>query len=690
MTPTLPADVSTLLDSLISELTLSTSQGGFGWNTSDVSAFITDITSSSVLLNELSAMQLAGWIYTTDTHASDDQSATDPYTVLNNQPPTTSLTSNYINGTDFPSFSKAANLIAVIAYEAGHAEDPQLNTIEYSGTDLQYGAWIALDLLSEGKSLLNNEAVQQQLTGTNGGIPVIGLGGPTTVFDAAASEGIKGQSGIGYGLVIGYWTHYVTDELTKPGFLPSIESTCPPDIYNAFAGVNISLATNLVFAQPAAGTTSMEIDFTTSSTETLSSYIIDFGGYGDAAPSAPYFTAPSFTSTNPAPQSLITYQEFTYTNGDLLKEEYIFNSGTMIAGTQASETLIGAGTLAGLQAGGSLDTLIDITGTNSTFENVNQKSVTEEALNGTASTKNVFKFGGGTNVLIGDIGHNTFVENLSASNAVNIIYGGGGVSTYELSGLIDILYTETTPTAQQIEDLSLKQLSATIPSGVGSYGDTTYIIDPNVKDVLELPSYQPGSNYVPGEGFPEYYQGTPTYSSVAGNYYPTLQSAIGSYYGVQNGNDAAFANFVYLKKDHYPANYDIVGQPYNNGDGIIGPFLGAEIVNGYLPGGFGDNMLEDTSKKSDEVFITLGTSSSSAITMSSAPSMAILHPSSVTVANPSPWAPDMASGYLHRSAYQMEVLGSEKTPTALGSPAIDLIASTTKWMPTITIQVSGS
>ncbi len=163
MTPTLPADVSTLLDSLISELTLSTSQGGFGWNTSDVSAFITDITSSSVLLNELSAMQLAGWIYTTDTHASDDQSATDPYTVLNNQPPTTSLTSNYINGTDFPSFSKAANLIAVIAYEAGHAEDPQLNTIEYSGTDLQYGAWIALDLLSEGKSLLNNEAVQQQL-----------------------------------------------------------------------------------------------------------------------------------------------------------------------------------------------------------------------------------------------------------------------------------------------------------------------------------------------------------------------------------------------------------------------------------------------------------------------------------------------------------------------------------------------
>jgi hypothetical protein len=271
--------------------------------------------------------------------------------------------------------------------------------------------------------------------------------------------------------------------------------------------------------------------------------------------------------------------------------------------------------------------------------------VTEEALNGTASTKNVFKFGGGTNVLIGDIGHNTFVENLSASNAVNIIYGGGGVSTYELSGLIDILYTETTPTAQQIEDLSLKQLSATIPSGVGSYGDTTYIIDPNVKDVLELPSYQPGSNYVPGEGFPEYYQGTPTYSSVAGNYYPTLQSAIGSYYGVQNGNDAAFANFVYLKKDHYPANYDIVGQPYNNGDGIIGPFLGAEIVNGYLPGGFGDNMLENTSKKSDEVFITLGTSSSSAITMSSAPSMAILHPSSVTVANPSPWAPDMASGW---------------------------------------------
>ncbi len=672
-----------------------------------VTEAVSEINGSQYLVDQLIDLQAKHWeIEPTASGTSGNISGAggDPYLI-----PGVIFLNPYNNGNGFSpnngsmqvSVDVASNLVGTLSYEIGHAEDLQLNTFLYGGNDLALGAAVAESLFSEGKSLLNNaiasEEIYQTLT-TNNVVPILApydqalldyleLNFPQAIINGAISTGLQGgfNNGVASGgvdLLANYWDEFSTYATT------SIASTSPYQIHDAISEINITQADQLTFSNNADGSDSMTLGFIGGS---VSAYVIDFGGYEELAPSDTIGGQDNVNYTYTAsPTTLITYQEFTFKNGDLLKEEYIFNSGTMIAGTQASETLIGAGTLAGLQAGGSLDTLIDITGTNSTFENVNQKSVTEEALNGTASTKNVFKFGGGTNVLIGDIGHNTFVENLSASNAVNIIYGGGGVSTYELSGLIDILYTETTPTAQQIEDLSLKQLSATIPSGVGSYGDTTYIIDPNVKDVLELPSYQPGSNYVPGEGFPEYYQGTPTYSSVAGNYYPTLQSAIGSYYGVQNGNDAAFANFVYLKKDHYPANYDIVGQPYNNGDGIIGPFLGAEIVNGYLPGGFGDNMLEDTSKKSDEVFITLGTSSSSAITMSSAPSMAILHPSSVTVANPSPWAPDMASGYLHRSAYQMEVLGSEKTPTALGSPAIDLIASTTKWMPTITIQVSGS
>ncbi len=358
--PTLPDSVSTLLDSLISNLTLSASQGGFGWETSDVNSFVTDITSSSVLLNQLSGMQLAGWTYTT---AIGDQSATNPYAAI----PTTTLSSEYIDALAVPADGKAANLTAVIAYEAGHAEDPQLNTIEYSGTDLQYGAWIALDLLSEGKSLLNNEAVAQQESSTT--IPILGTPGPTTVFGAASSEGLYGQSGLGYGLLVtDYWKDYVTDDLTKTGYfnLPSIELTCPPEIYNAFAGININLAAGLTFSQPGEGTTSMVITF---GTGPISSYEIDFGGYGDVAPSAPYFTPPSFTGTSPAPPSLTTYQEFTFTNGDILKEEYVFNSGTMISSTQASETLIVNGTFAGIHAGGSLDTLIDMSGTSSLLDN---------------------------------------------------------------------------------------------------------------------------------------------------------------------------------------------------------------------------------------------------------------------------------------------------------------------------------
>lgn len=163
----------------------------------------------------------------------------------------------------------------------------------------------------------------------------------------------------------------------------------------------------------------------------------------------------------------------------------------------------------------------------------------------TNASSNTFFSGAGTNVLIGDLGNNTFVENPTATSAVNIIWGGGGTSTYDLAGgVVDIIYTSGTVNAQDIESLSLKNLeqmfqSSELPFGWPdedlSYSDvvdgmqsiTTYIIDPSPNDVVVTSSdnslvYWSSSQTISGQYTPQngngYYNAAFTVGATAPSY----------------------------------------------------------------------------------------------------------------------------------------------------------------------------
>ncbi|MDR3428093.1 hypothetical protein [Silvimonas sp.] len=191
-------------------------------------------------------------------------------------------------------------------------------------------------------------------------------------------------------------------------------------------------------------------------------------------------------------------------------------------GNYPDQIIIAAGTSDTLNAGAANETLIDLSdqsGGNVLKAN-GYSNVIEIVAKGITSTddpptNNTFKFGAGTNVLIGDAENNTFDLDASVTSGTNVIWGGGGTSTYDLHGIVDIIYTTGTPTNQQIVSLAtdLENTGSTLPDEfyVGNglqYGEVTasqpygqnplttgnltssepvtYIIDPTAQDVLEI------------------------------------------------------------------------------------------------------------------------------------------------------------------------------------------------------------
>jgi hypothetical protein len=180
---------------------------------------------------------------------------------------------------------------------------------------------------------------------------------------------------------------------------------------------------------------------------------------------------------------------------------YLLGEGSSFTATLTDQIVIASGGSDQLSAGANTVLLIDsdIGGTNilnaGTYSSVNEivvsgSTIANSNMSGPLSSDNVFSFSGGTNVLIGDMGNNTFVENPTVTSATNIIWGGGGESTYDLDGLVDILYTNGTPTPQQIESLTATELMATLPQYF-QQDDTqavTFIIDPGPNDKIEFSS----------------------------------------------------------------------------------------------------------------------------------------------------------------------------------------------------------
>jgi hypothetical protein len=156
-------------------------------------------------------------------------------------------------------------------------------------------------------------------------------------------------------------------------------------------------------------------------------------------------------------------------------------------GTKATSSTVNQGSnlVETFTAAASLQTFIDFGGTNADFIAGTFSSLTEIVDLGTitgntvnASQTNTFSFAGGNNILIGDSATNTFIMAPSIAASGNIIYGGGGTSTYELYGSVVILYTHDVPTPQEIESLNLGNL--TVP---GAMSNITYLIDPGPNDV---------------------------------------------------------------------------------------------------------------------------------------------------------------------------------------------------------------
>ncbi len=330
---------SPIIKSLFTALESSASGGTqinppIAWS-SLTSEILNDINASLALVSELTGMQVNGtqvwWTYQQQSASS----GTRFYYISNSNRISYDLAiaPAVLNGA-FPILggNQIYNLLTTIAYEAGHTEDPQFydsyitryfgpNGGGSPGSDLQFGAEVALQLLGEGKSLYNDELVASQITGLLPYVPydpthtsVIAKGNDTNaILYGAQVAGLGSFSGYSTTLLPtlleGYWGNYVTDYLTGPD---SIETEFSQKFYDDISSISISLANSLTFTQNTAGIVGMTIGFSGGS---ISSYIADFGGYGAIEPDSPLSAPPVGQNLSPSSSTETTYQEFTFTDG---------------------------------------------------------------------------------------------------------------------------------------------------------------------------------------------------------------------------------------------------------------------------------------------------------------------------------------------------------------------------------------
>jgi autotransporter passenger strand-loop-strand repeat protein len=286
-------------------------------------------------------------------------------------------------------------------------------------------------------------------------------------------------------------------------------------------------------------------------------------------------------------------------------------------GQYQGQVIIAAGGNDTLQAGANNETLIDLySGSDTNILQANGYSgvtlistpgITSDSSSQPGKQGSVFDFGAPQqyasnsddiypNVLIGGSGNNTFVMAPSLTSGTNIIYGGGGTSTYEVYGEVSIVYThDTNPTPQEIENLSLA-------SGTGNE-PLTYIVDPGPNDIIETLD----GNYYSGEyeptiepahlvDTPAYVQisETPVTNDVAYNPLGSTATQVGNLeiwnVGPENGNVGIEA----WADDNYPYN-KITLSNFVNGDlgiNFSGNLILDSVANGGADGSADDRLYE--------------------------------------------------------------------------------------------------
>jgi len=215
----------------------------------------------------------------------------------------------------------AAAFVSKLAYELGHAQDPELNQITYSNSNgLAIGANTALALIGEGKSVFNELQADRSIGLSLADIPqdVKNESDPTRAILLGAGDASTGTNTLtGNQGLAGYWkTNY-------DAFFNNL------DAKNEFADQNVYLAlksmssmknATATFSQDIAnGTTTITINNITGADPningvmtTISSYSDTFGGYGPIVASGTTGGQGNQKSKSAAPTGVLASQTFNF------------------------------------------------------------------------------------------------------------------------------------------------------------------------------------------------------------------------------------------------------------------------------------------------------------------------------------------------------------------------------------------
>lgn len=250
---------------------------------------------------------------------------------------------------------QAAIFVGVLAYELGHAEDYQGNTIRYGGSTnggdgLGLGAQVALQLLGEGKSLYNKYQISNTLgtlldsDGTTFVPPsnITNLSSEQAVLNGAADSAASTVVGTNVNGFSNYWDIYVTKNLASD---PTVES-----LLQSLTNATVTSVSNITFTQNSNSTITMiitsfggtvgTVQLPNGNSVTVSGYSVTFGNYGAVTSSGLGGGQGLRMMTSPSQgyNSGQTDQIFDFANGSSLED--IYNPTTDIA-QSGSQSLTG-------------------------------------------------------------------------------------------------------------------------------------------------------------------------------------------------------------------------------------------------------------------------------------------------------------------------------------------------------------
>jgi hypothetical protein len=223
-----------------------------------------------------------------------------------------------------PTNLDSLDFVGSLAYELGHAEDPQYNTQYYNGNSLDTGAEVAMGFLTEGKSVYNNIQAQSEIQLSEqvriklGGNPAAQQVEESNFSSNKPTQAIlQGASALWNSFTTGgevpalpfYWA-----AATQGPNAPSPLNSANLFVLSDLQSLNMANASNLQLTPSADNKTiSMTISFKSGST--ILSYTDTFGNYGAINPASNLGGGQGNQQpVSPSPSNVVTYQAFNFSS----------------------------------------------------------------------------------------------------------------------------------------------------------------------------------------------------------------------------------------------------------------------------------------------------------------------------------------------------------------------------------------